>query len=69
MARLYDKKVAPAPTERAVLLRRQPRPMEIVRWMERELVVSEGDLAGQGFVVRDSSASSSGDSCATPRAR
>ena len=53
MGRCYEKQVAPAPTERAVLLRRQPRPMEIVRWMERELVVSEGDLAGQGFVVRD----------------
>ena len=52
MPRRYEKQAPPAPTERAVLLRRQPRPMEIVRWMERELVVSEGDLAGQGFAVR-----------------
>ena len=52
MPRRYEKQVAPAPTGSAVLRRRQPRPMEIVRWMERELVVSEGDLAGQGFAVR-----------------
>lgn len=49
--RQYAKQVPPAPTELAKRRRRQPTAMEIIRWMEAELVVTEGDLAGQPFTV------------------
>ena len=51
MPRRYEKQVAPAPSELAKRRRRQPRPMEVIRWLESELYVTEGDLVGQRFTV------------------
>lgn len=50
MPRRYEKEVAPAPSELAKRRRRQPTPMEIIKWMET-LVVSEGELVGQNFTM------------------
>lgn len=51
MPRRYEKQIAPAPVSGAKRRKRQPTAAEIIRWMERELVVTEGDLVGQGFTV------------------
>lgn len=51
MARRYDKQIAPAPTA-TPKRRRPPTAAEIIRWMESELLVTEGELAGEPFRVR-----------------